>query len=298
VILAATILVTTILAALAAMENFTGAIWGIGREPDAFLGEYIVRDPSWDIVEKMIISHLHLILALLATLVMMIFYRISNIPRKPYILILIATIPGIFLLSFGAWTLHHQYSWIGSGILLLCALIMAIFGWRKSSINNLEERYQSASRFEKIKGIFKDPVNFSKYFLFLFVNATVSIPGIYVGINLDLYRSLEYEQLELSFIIGHWHILGTILATILMLLAIDYFNIQGRQRKIVGWILLIGSIVGFTGTTSYILRPPPTDLHWLLFVITIIGMWLLFIGFAMGAFLLAKKYLQHRREIK
>ena len=43
VILAICIMVSAIYGALSAIENFTGTIWGLGRDPIAFLAEAIIR---------------------------------------------------------------------------------------------------------------------------------------------------------------------------------------------------------------------------------------------------------------
>lgn len=291
VVLVSCILISVIFGALAALENFTGIIWGLGRPPNAFLAEYLVRKPSWDIVEKLIIAHLHLIPALLSAAILLIFYRIVKIPIKLYKILLITTIPGIILMSVGAMILYHYLSWVGSGILLICALIVAIIGWKEI----IEKRLSNTG---KLKALFKDPVNFSKYFLLLFVNITVTIPGIYVGINLELYRSLEFEQLELEFVIGHWHILVVLIATILIFLTIDYFKVEGWPRKTTGWILTLGSLLTFGGTTLFILRQSVFNIYWLYMTVIIIGIWLLFLGFAMGISIVIKKYIEDKREKK
>ncbi|GAG44435.1 unnamed protein product, partial [marine sediment metagenome] len=59
VVLAICIMVSAIYGALSAIENFTGTIWGLGREPIAFLAEAIIRKGitfggHHDIVQDMI----------------------------------------------------------------------------------------------------------------------------------------------------------------------------------------------------------------------------------------------------
>jgi hypothetical protein len=173
-----------------------------------------------------------------------------------------------------------------------------IFGWKLTLEKNLGEKYKSLSRFGRLKALFKDPVNFSKYFLLFYVNITITIPGIFVGINLDLYRSLEFEQLELDFVIGHWHILIVLIATILIFLTIDYFKVDGRWRKTTGWILTVGALLLFGGTTVFILRQPPFDFYWPYMIFIVAGIWLLFIGFVIGIFIVIKKYIKDRKMIK
>ena len=84
VILAICVMTSTIMGAIAAIENFTGTIWGLDREPVAFLAEAIIRHHHHDVVEDFIVSHLHIQLAQSAAMVMRVAYRTSTMSGKAY----------------------------------------------------------------------------------------------------------------------------------------------------------------------------------------------------------------------
>ena len=111
VILAVCILVSVIYGALAAMENFTGDLWGLGRDPVAFLAEEIVRDPN-DWVADFIVSHLHIQLAQSTAMVVMIGFKTSKMRGNIYKLALFFYPIGILVISIGAWILNHYQLWM------------------------------------------------------------------------------------------------------------------------------------------------------------------------------------------
>lgn len=298
VILAVCVIISTVMGALAALENFTGTVWGLGRPPEAFLPEAIVRHTHHDTVEAYIVSHLHIQLAQSTAMVLLVGYRTSGISGKAYRGVLIANPIGVIVISYGAWVLNHYVIWVGAGILILCTMAMASYGMINTSKDVLGEKYESASRFEKLKGLFRDPVKFTYYFLFLFGQVIVTITGISVGLRTDdVYRIHDFIIVEYSFNVGHWHVLSVLIATILMLKAIDFFGVHGRTRTIVGWIFFVGSVTAFTGVNLYMLRLQNADTQLPLFV-TFAGVWFLIIGYIGGLYLISKQLRQERMERK
>lgn len=298
VVLAICVIISAVYGAFAAIENFTGTIWGFGREPQAFLAEAIIRKHSHDLVEDLIVSHLHIQLAQCAAMVVMVGYKTTHVKPKTYKKILIASPIGVLVISWGAWILKHPIIWVGAGILILCTTAMAIEGLKEASMKYLGERYETASKWEKFKGIFPDPIKFTYYFVFLYAQIVVTIAGIYVGLNtIETYRRYEYTFLEYGFNVGHWHLLSVLLAILLMIQSIDYIKVSGTPRKWFGWIMFIGSNMTFTGGNLYMLRAyntPPEIFLW----ITYIGVYFLFVGFVMGIILLVKRYSQSQKEAK
>ncbi|MGB5909914.1 MAG: hypothetical protein WBH31_01835 [Promethearchaeia archaeon] len=297
VILAICILVSTIYGALAAIENFTSSIWNLGREPIAFLAEAIVRQEH-DVVQEMIVSHLHIQLAQSAAMVMMVGFRTSKLSGTLYKIILILTPIGIITLSYGAWVLNHYVIWVGAGLLILVTIIMSFVGMKNVIKDKLGESYSQASRFEKIKALLKSPVRFAYYYLFALSQLLV-IPQIYVGLTTEeVYRLHSYVTLEYGFNVGHWHMLAVMISTLLMIHAIDYFNVKGLTRKILGWTFFIGSSFTFLGGMFYQIRPVEAIGDLTLMYVAFVGVWFLSAGFIIGVYALGKAYRKSRRDLK
>ncbi len=293
VVLAICIMVSAIYGALAAIENFTGTIWGLGREPIAFLAEAIIRKGitfggHHDIVQDMIVGHLHIQLAQSAAMVMLVAFRTSKMRGKLYRYILLFTPIGVITLSYGAWVLNHYIIWVGAGLLILCTLIMSIVGLKNTIKDHLGDDYRDASRWEKTKALFREPVRMSYYYLLMIAQLLV-FPQIYVGLTTDeYYRLHSMVTLEYNFNVAHWHQLAVMIAVALMVHAIDFFKVEGRLKKILGWIFFVGFNLTFPFAMIHMVRP----LEWENFAgfrtIVFIGVWVLLVGFAIGLYALGK----------
>ncbi len=297
VVLAVCILISTIYGAISALETFTGTIWGLGREPIAFLAEAIVRQEH-DIAQELIVSHLHIQLAQSAAMVVMVGFRTSKLSGYLYQAFLILFPIGIITLSYGAWVLNHYIIWIGAGILILVTIIMSFVGMKNVIKDKLGERYSSASRFEKIKSLLKNPVRFAYYYLFA-VSQLLVLPQVYVGLTTEeVYRLHTYVPLEYGFNVGHWHMLSVMIATLLMLHAIDNFNVEGLVRKILGWTFFIGLNFTFIGGMFYQIRPLEATGDLTLMYVAFVGVWFLVAGFIIGIYALGKALQKSRRDLK
>ena len=298
IILAVCVIVSTVMGALAALENFTGTIWGLGRPTEAFLPEAILRVTHHDTVEAYIVSHLHIQLAQSTAMVVLVGYHMSKLSGKLYRGVLLANPVGIITISYGAWVLNHYVIWVGAGILILCTVTMAAVGMIKVSKSVLGEKYESVSRFEKLKELLSDPIRFTYNFLFIFGQVVVTITGISVGLRVDeVYRLHDNIFIEYSFNVGHWHLLSVLIATILMVKSIDYFGVHGLKRKVIGWLFFVGSVVTFTGANLYMLREPYANTDFTLFI-TFAGVWVLLAGYIGGLYFISKEFLHERNERK
>ncbi len=301
VILAFCVLVSTIYAGLAAMENFTGAIGELlnnylNREPDAFLAEEVVKILHHDWVEEFIVSHLHIQLALSSAMVVMIGYKTSRIQGKLYSIILWVNPVGMITISYGAWVLNHYLIWVGAGLLILNTTAMAIQGWINISRDHYGDEYKNLKAGKRIGGIFKDSVKFSLYFIYLYAQIVVTICGIIVGLKTrEVYRSHEYVQVEYDFNVGHWHLLAVLIASLLLMSAIDHFkHTKGLLRTLSGWFLGIGGFIAYTGANWYMMRDPAVSKFPSMYT-TFAGVWVLTIGFALGIIVVIQGYLKRRR---
>jgi len=85
----------------------------------------------------------------------------------------------------------------------------------------------------------------------VFMNFTVSGIGIFTAVKLDeIFRKWQFMD-ERSLLTGHWHILATLTATILLLYYADLAGLKGKARKWFGWIVIIFSNVAFGAVTIY-----------------------------------------------
>ncbi|MHA1718212.1 MAG: hypothetical protein ACTSWX_11150 [Promethearchaeota archaeon] len=305
-LLTISILISSIIGALAAMENFTGSVYGLNppREPIAFLSEYIIHDKPHDIVQNSVKAHLHIMLVEASAMVMMITFRYNKMQKGYYKLSLLLCIPGIYIISIGAWLvmfalpIAHALIYAGSSFLLGSNVFIIWFGWKDIAMEKLGENYDNASFWKRIKYSFSDPIKSTFYFLLFFQNIVVTLPGLYVAASLDQkYRTLDYFELEIDFCIGHWHILATLIATMLLLLSIDYFNVKGKVRKTIGVTIFIGSLLAFGAGALYTIRSPPATIIEPYFAITIVGVVILFMGYGIAIFMLVKTFMKEQKKI-
>jgi len=293
VILAICIMVSAIYGALSAIENFTGTIWGLGRDPIAFLAEAIIRKGitfggHHDIVQDMIVGHLHIQLAQSAAMVMLVAFRTSKMQGKIYQIVLLMTPIGVITLSYGAWVLNHYIIWVGAGLLIVGTLIMSIIGLKNIIKDKLGERYESASRGQKLRALFSEPVKMSYYYLLMIAQLLV-MPQIYVGLSTDeYYRLHEMTVLEYNFNVAHWHQLAVMISVALMVHAIDFFQVKGRLKKFLGWTFFIGFNLTFPFAMIHMIRPYPLELFDFFRTTVFVGIWFLLTGFVVGLYALAK----------
>jgi hypothetical protein len=293
VVLAICIMVSAIYGALSAIENFTGTIWGLGREPIAFLAEAIIRKGitfggHHDIVQDMIVGHLHIQLAQSAAMVMLVAFRTSKMSGRLYTYVLMFAPIGVITLSYGAWVLNHYIIWVGAGLLILCTLIMSIVGLKNIIKDVLGERYESASRGEKLRALFSEPVKMSYYYLLAIAQILV-FPQIYVGLSTDdYYRLHSMVTLEYNFNVAHWHQLAVMISVALMVHAIDFFQVKGRLKKILGWIFFIGFNLTFPFAMMHMVRPLELENFEGFRTIVFVGIWFLLVGFVIGLYALGK----------
>ncbi|MFX0210937.1 MAG: hypothetical protein ACFFDT_33470, partial [Candidatus Hodarchaeota archaeon] len=123
--------------------------------------------------------------------------------------------------------------------------------------------------FSRAKAVFKDPVKFTLYFLFIWVNFVMTFSGIFLALSLDgppdpsiltrVTNLVAFREgplaVETTVARGHWHVLATLSAITLLLLSIDIIDVQGVTRKILGWLLFAGSVIAFGFAVIYMYFP-------------------------------------------
>ncbi len=274
------------------------------------LAEYFLRHDMYpyevaELFIDAIKAHLHVMLALIDVIILLVVYRYTVPDQKGgtlkinlkiisfkinwYLLSMILAIPGMFILSLGAWfvTLNSVINWpvdmhyliyVGSAILVTVGVILAFTGWNKASKEVLGDSYDSASWLTRVKAVFKDPVKLALYFQFIWVNIVMTFGGIFLALSLrgptdpegaspftNVLGLVSFRDgplaIETTVARGHWHVLATLSAIILLLLFIDMLDIQGMVRKAMGWLLFAGSIIAF-GLALIYLYLPHFDQNW------------------------------------
>ncbi|MGD8791461.1 MAG: hypothetical protein PVF47_02830 [Anaerolineae bacterium] len=238
----------------AAIGGAAGAFFGNGFE--AFLAEDIVRQDPHTTFQLMIIAHLHIMLTLIDVAILLLVIRFYRVEGRAQKIAVPLTIVGTLIVTFATWSVigwegAHRLINVGSAFLLPGALIVAIWGFARL----IREGGGFAA-------LFRDPVRFGIFFQLIFVNVVVTVPGVYVAFNLETYRSPAYLAVERTILVGHWHVLATLSAVLLLFLIADRLGTKGWLRQVAGWGLLLGSTLSFLFVNVYMFRRPGQEKAW------------------------------------
>jgi len=254
----------------AGIGGAAGAFFGNGFA--AFLAEDIVRQDPHTVFQLMIIAHLHIMLTLIDVMILLLVIRAYRVEGRVHRIAVPLTIVGTIIVTFATWSVigwegAHKVINIGSAFLLPGALMVAIYGFasiiRQAEAANLEQpgnRVASGGR--KLLALAQNPVRFGIFFELIFVNVVVTIPGVYVAFNLDTYRSPAYLAVERAILVGHWHVLATLSAVMVLFIIADRLGLKGWVRQVVGWGLLVGSTLSFAFVNVYLFRQPGQEKVW------------------------------------
>ncbi|MHA1221884.1 MAG: hypothetical protein ACTSP3_01235 [Candidatus Heimdallarchaeaceae archaeon] len=274
-------LVALCLLITASLGAYVGANYGntgaIAPDFNSILAESMLRSEH-DLYTRMIIAHLHTMLALIDAAVLLIVLHNTKVSKTWNLVSHILITPGIIITSVGAWLVvpglenAHVIINVGAAFLLAAALILVVFGFKETSKSVLGEKYETASFLSRFGAIFKDSVKFGLYWLFIWVNFVVTAPGIYSAIKLDEIRSQPFDQ-EYSFAVGHWHVLAVLTAMMVLLFFIDQINIKGILRTITGWLVTVGGLAGFGAAIYFMMVDNSSSIA---MIVTDLGLTLLF----------------------
>lgn len=236
-----------------------GATFGNGFT--VFLAENVVRTPHKSILDLSIIGHLHIMLALIAVCCALIIGRWLDFKGAWHKLAMPLMIAGSLVLAMGTWLVvpfeaaAHAIIYGGSTLAMLAALFLVVYAWRKLIHEGLERKgIAKGNFFQKIGALVSDPVKFGATWQMVFMNFTVSGIGIFTAVKLDeIFRQWQFMD-ERSILTGHWHILATLTATILLLYYVDLAGLKGKARQWFGWLLIIFSDIAFGAVTVYEMR--------------------------------------------
>lgn len=246
--------VTTLISAL--FGAIPGSFFGNGFE--AFLAENVVREPVKSVLDLAVIGHLHIMLALIAVACALIVGRWMDFKGTWHKLAMPLMIVGSVVLASGTWlvvpfeTAAHMVIYGGSTLAMLGALFLVIYSWDQLIRTGLAEKGLSKGTFgQKLAALLRDPIRFGPTWQMVFMNFTVSGVGIFTAVKLDeIFRQWQYMD-ERPILTGHWHILATLTATILLMVYVDFAGLKGRLRQWFGWLLIIFSDLAFAAVTVY-----------------------------------------------
>jgi len=238
----------------------TGSYWGNGHE--TFLAEDLIRHPHKTPLQLAIIGHLHIMLTLIAVAITLIIGRWLDFKGIFHKISMRLMIVGTIVITLGVWAvvpfepIAHTIIYVGSVLVMLAALMLVIYGWRKLIHDRLAEQgiTGKAGFWKSLKALLHDPLKFGPLWQMVFMNFTVSGVGIFLAIKLDeIFRVWPFREERIT-LTGHWHILSALIATIILMYYADISGLKGKKRKWFGWILIIGSDIAFASMTIFSMK--------------------------------------------
>jgi len=193
------------------------------------------------------------------------------------------------VMSGGRWSVllwegvAHTIIYAGSSLALLGALLVTISGIDRLIKNQLAAQELAHPTFgQKLKARVRKPLQFGLFFQLIWLNPVMVFPGLYTAAKLDEFRAWPLEA-EYRILVGHWHILATISAVMMILLIADRLNVRGWMQQVLGWGILISANLAFTFGVFYEFLPPAADRDWSILYLDIgIGLAMIFLALFLG----------------
>lgn len=231
-----------------------GAIPGSfsGNGFETFLAEDTIREVNKSPLQLAVIGHLHIMLTLIAVALALIVGRWLDFKGILHKIAIPLMIVGTVTISLGAWfvvpfrDIAHTIIYVGSVGVLLAALLLVIFGFGKLIRERLAEQgIQNAHLAQKLAALVHDPLKFGALWQMVYMNFVVTFIGIFMAIQLSRIMRVWPHREERITLTGHWHILASIIATIILLYYADLIGLKGRARKWFGWLVIIPADIAF-----------------------------------------------------
>ena len=234
----------------------TGSYWGNGHE--TFLAEDLIRVPDKTALQKAIIGHLHIMLTLIAIAITLIVGRWMKFRGLLHRIAMPMMIAGTIIITLGALSVvwlpwAHTTIYVGSGFVMMAALFYVIFAWDQL-IREGTADIEKPSFFQKLRALLRDPLKFGPGWQMVFMNFTVSGVGVFMAIKLDeIFRVWPHREERIT-LTGHWHILASLIATIILFYFMDLSQIKGKVRQWAGWTIIIMSDLAFASATVFSMK--------------------------------------------
>jgi len=218
----------------------------------------MIRIPYRPPLELAIVGHLHIMLVDIAVAAMLIVFRWVDFKGRLHPWATFMTIIGTIIISVGAWMvvpfrdIAHKVINVGAMFLMLASLLLTIYTWRKQIEVGLRKMgvQGKATLGQRLKALLMDPLPVGATWQMMYMNVVVTAPGVFMAIKLDMLRDwlLREERIGL---VGHWHVLSAIIATILLLYYADVVGLKGKIRKWYGWTMVVASDIAFAAATLF-----------------------------------------------
>ena len=234
----------------------SGSYWGNGHE--TFLAEDLIREPHKNPLELAIIGHLHIMLTLVAVALTLVIGRWVDFKGVLHKIAMPMMILGTIVITLGVWAvvpfepIAHTIIYGGSVLVMLSALMLVIYTWRRQIRLGLEAKgIEKGNLGQKFRALFHDALPFGATWQMVFMNFTVSGVGIFMAVRLDEIFRVWPAREERIVLTGHWHILSGIIATIILLYYADLAGLKGKARNWFGYLIIIGSDIAFLSVTIF-----------------------------------------------
>lgn len=230
-----------------------GSFFGNGFK--VFLAEDVVREVHKDTLQLAVIGHLHIMLTLIAVALALIVGRWLDFKGKLHKIAMPLMIVGTIIITLGVWLvvpfeeIAHYIIYVGSVFILLAALCLVIFGFGQLIRENI--RTPQANWAQKILALIADPLKFGMLWQMVYMNFVVTFIGLFMAIRLDKVIRVWPQREERITLTGHWHILASIIATIIILYYADWIGLKGRARQWFGWLIIIPSNIAFAAAALF-----------------------------------------------
>lgn len=234
----------------------TGSYWGNGHE--TFLAEDLIRNPFKTYLQKAIIGHLHIMLTLIAVAITLIVGRWLDFKGRLHKIAMPLMIIGTIVITFGALSVvwvewAHTTIYVGSVGVMLAALMFVIYSW-DMLIKEGTAGIEKPTFWQKIKALLRDPLKFGPGWQMVFMNFTVSGVGIFMAVKLtEIFRVWPHREERIT-LTGHWHILASLIATIILFYFADLSGLKGKVRKWFGWAVIVMSNLAFASVTIFSMK--------------------------------------------
>ena len=244
---------------------------------------YLDRVTPKELFQELASFHMRLMNALLLTGVLILIFRYTGVKGKLGKIGLWMLLIGVIAMTVGYFLVlvmgkaANAILMPARALILFTGVIIAFYGWREVSKEEIGSEYKSSSLSSKITAVLKNPLRLSMFIPFFLAGIIVVIPGMIIVGDLEAYRSPSNYVVERNFATGHPHILITLGAVVVFCLIIHNLIPKNVLRKIIGWSLFASLILAFPAAAFYFLRSP-TDAAGELVLKSIIlgGLFLLF----------------------
>jgi hypothetical protein len=234
----------------------TGSYWGNGHE--TFLAEDLIRNPFKTYLQKAIIGHLHIMLTLVAVAITLVVGRWLDFKGRLHKIAMPLMIIGTIVITFGALSVvwvewAHTTIYVGSVGVMLAALMFVIYSWQ-TLIKEGTAGLHKPNLWQKLKALLRDPIRFGPGWQMVFMNFTVSGVGIFMAVKLtEIFRVWPHREERIT-LTGHWHILASLIATIILFYFADLSGLKGKARKWFGWMVILMSNLAFGSATVFSMK--------------------------------------------